>query len=77
MCLRGLTGLYQHVILSFHFYALIDMWLVIFGVLSVGYLEQRGSNSLSHAIIKQYARLLTNPFGTIMSTASSKVLAII
>ena len=70
LVLRGGIGLYQHVILSFHFHALIDMWLIIFGWLSVIYLERRDSNSMSHAIIKQYARLLTNPFGTIDDAAS-------
>ena len=69
MVLRGAFGLYQHVVLSFHFNALVDMWMVVFGVLSV-YLERRDSSSLSQAVIKQYARLLTNPFGTVPSSSS-------
>ena len=59
MILRSIVGLYQHL---FSFHIIIDVWMGIFGLLSVA-IERKGTNQKIQAVIKQYARLLTNPFG--------------
>jgi hypothetical protein len=59
MVLRSIVGLYQHL---FSFHVILDVWMGIFGMFSV-MMERKDTNQKVQAIIKQYARLLTNPFG--------------
>ena len=59
MVLRAIAGLYQHL---FSFHIIIDVWMGIFGMFAI-MLERKDTNKKNQAVIKQYARLLTNPFG--------------
>ena len=59
MILRSVVGLYQH---FYSFHVIIDVWMGLFGFLTV-IMERKDTSQKIKAVIKQYARLLTNPFG--------------